>query len=374
MRNLSALVGYCALYEFEDVVAGLTRASIVSPGDGDRLELWRRAFRATRVATGSRSLAALVAALGSRQVSGIFDVFLACFNHPYELFALSALRGWRERCGLGVCYLAEAWPHRLPEYLIELLAPFDHVFVGVRGATEQISRITGKPCSYVPFGVDVTEFSPHPAHPIRSIDVCAIGRRSAVTHEALLQLSSSKGLFYTTTPSAPGGHRELATQMTFMVSEPREHRLLLANLLKRTRYLLANRGWADEPSMSIARDVIGSRFYEGVAAGAILLGSPPEGPDFDAQFGWPDAVVKMPFHAPSVGELIAQLEADPVRAARIRRENAANALLRHDWAYRWHEMTRLVQMPPTAALLAREAHLARLAEEARCPARLTRGA
>ena len=205
MRNLSALVGYCALYEFEDVVAELTKASIVSPGDGDRLELWRRAFRATRLLTSSRRLAASVAVLGSRQVSGSFDVFLASFNHPYELFALSSLRGWRERCGVALCYLAEAWPHRLPEYLIELLAPFDHVFVGVRGATEQVSRITGRPCSYVPFGVDALEFCPHPFLPPRSIDVSAIGRRSAVTHEALLQLSRSRGLFYTTTRSAPAG-------------------------------------------------------------------------------------------------------------------------------------------------------------------------
>ena len=39
---------------------------------------------------------------------------------------------------------AELWLHQLPGYLLELLADFDHVFVGASHAVEEVARISGR--------------------------------------------------------------------------------------------------------------------------------------------------------------------------------------------------------------------------------------
>ena len=53
------------------------------------------------------------------------------------------------------------------------------------------------------------------------------------------------------------------------------------------------------------------------------------------------------------------------RQARIRKENAANALLRHDWVHRLRTILEAVGVAPPARMLAREAHLQALAAEVR---------
>ncbi len=125
-----------------------------------------------------------------------YDLFVSVFNHPYELFALQALGDWRRHCRFAACYLCEAWDSQLPVYLLELLARFDHVFVGVNATVDAIAAICGRPCTYLPMGVDALAFCPIPRLPGRSIDVCGIGRRSAVTHGALLEWAKRTNRFY----------------------------------------------------------------------------------------------------------------------------------------------------------------------------------
>ena len=247
MRRLADLVGFCPVYEFEDLVCELAGATLALPAGLSRLELARRAYRATRTLTGSRRLASLAARPARTPLSGTYDLFLAFFNHPHELFALSSVEGWRRRSGFAACYLGEAWGHLLPVYLLELLREFDHVFVGVRGATAPIARITGRPCSYLPMGVDAAAFCPYPRPPARAIDVCGIGRRSPVTHAALLELARREGLFYYYDTIRSSPLDGVPGQMTFRVGDHVEHRLLLASLLRRTRFFIVNRAWADEP-------------------------------------------------------------------------------------------------------------------------------
>ncbi len=140
------------------------------------------------------------------------------------------------------------------------------------------------------------------------------------------------------------------------MNDPREHRLLDANLLKRSRYFIANRAWADRPALTRGSQEIAARFYEGAAAGAIMLGDAPDSDDFRSQFDWPDAVVQVPFDAPRIADVIDELDADPARCARIRRVRRY-ALHNHDWAYRFHHMLRIASVPAPAELLEREKEL-----------------
>ena len=365
MRHLSRLVGYCAAYEFEDIVAHLTGADVLAPTDQRGLERSRRIYKATRLLTGSRRLAdSLRPRRAANESTKRHDLFLAVFNHPYELFALDAVAGWRSRCRVAACYLVEAWEGRLPTYLLELLRDFDHVFVGVRGTIERTAQVTGRPCSYLPMGVDTLRFRPLRAESRRAIDICGIGRRSNVTHDALLRLAEDKGLFYFYDTVAQTPHeRGLLRQVTFQVTDHREHRLLLSNILKRTRFFITNRAHADQPAWTRGVDEIAARFYEGAAAGAIMIGDPPETDDFREQFGWPDSVVRMSFDAPDVADLILQLDGDPGRTARIRRDNMTNALLRHDWVYRLRTVLETLGVPLPPPLAAREQALKTLADE-----------
>jgi hypothetical protein len=224
-----------------------------------------------------------------------------------------------------------------------------------------VGRISGRPCSYLPLAADVLRFAPVSGEAPRPIDVCNIGRRSPVTHAALLELAKQRSIFYFyDTVAASGDDRR---QRTFRVDEPAEHRLLLASLLQRSRYYIANRARVNEPEFTQGRDEISGRFYEGAAAGAVLLGEPPRSEEFQRQFDWPDALTPLPFDSPDVADLLADLDRDPARLAGIRRDNVRHAAARHDWAHRIRDAYQLVDLPLPEPLLVRQARLEALANE-----------
>jgi hypothetical protein len=180
-----------------------------------------------------------------------------------------------------------------------------------------------------------------------------------VTHAALVQLARDRRIFYYYDTIAASGAGQ--KQRTFPVDNASEHRLLLASLLRRSRYFVANRGRVNEPEFTLNRDEISGRFYEGTAAGAVLLGEPPRTEEFQLQFGWPDAIIRLPFDSPDVERVLAELDANPQRLAKIRRENVHNAALRHDWVHRLRIVFETLGVPPPEAMLAREKRLQALA-------------
>ena len=61
-------------------------------------------------------------------------------------------------------------------------------------------------------------------------------------------------------------------------------------------------------------------------------------------------------------DVIAQLEADAGTASGHKSKNASEALLRHDWAYRWKEILQIAGLDPLPAMASRERRLRELAE------------
>ncbi len=365
MRGVADLVGYCMVYEFEDIIAGITGADRVMPGPSwSESQLEHRLYKATRRLTRSAAIAApLLMALPRLHLERTYDLFLAIFNRPQELVALNAVPNWRARSRFAGCFVQEVWESQLRAEMISLLAGFDQLYVGTAHAASVLARQTGRPCTYVPSGVDALQFSPYPAWPPRQIDVCGIGRRSEVTHQALLRTARERGLFYYYDTVRSSGVAAADRQSTFRVSNPAEHRLLYSNLLKRSRYFIANCARANEPAVTKGNDEIAARFFEGAAAGTVMVGVPPRTEVFRELFDWPDAVIPAPFDAPRIGDLIQELDQDPERVARIRLAGVTNALLRHDWAYRLRTILgdAGVSLPP--ALLEREARLRATSEK-----------
>ncbi|HEY6910648.1 MAG TPA: glycosyltransferase [Myxococcales bacterium] len=360
MRRVHDLVAFCTPYEFEDVVTAATGADRVEPEDFAAIERVRRFYKLGRLATRSRRMArAVTPPLGVPPLTRDYELFFPVFNHPFELFALAAVPDWRLRCRVAACFVSEIWVQEIPEYLLELLADFDHIFIGISHPAQEVARIVGRPCTYLPLATDVLRFAPWPQPPARAIDVCNIGRRSAVTHAALVRMAEERRIFYYYDTVRPSGER--GKQMTFSVGNASEHRLLLANLLKRSRYYVANRARVNEPEVTEGREEISARFYEGVAAGAALIGVPPRSPGFQRQFDWPDAVIEMPFDCPDIAERLRAMDADTARMQRITRENVRQAALRHDWIHRLRTVFEVLGLRPTEGMLAREERLRALA-------------
>ena len=136
-----------------------------------------------------------------------------------------------------------------------------------------------------------------------------------MTHHALLEDAAQRGSFYYYDTVAASGSD--LKQRTFRVDNAQEHRLMLATILKNSRYFIANRSHVNNPEFTAGRDEISARFYEGVAAGTVMIGEAPRTEEFKRQFDWNDAVIHLPFDSPDIGRILADLNDDPARLAAV---------------------------------------------------------
>lgn len=363
-RRIADLVAFCLAYEFEDVFASVTGAQRIDATDLPALEFSRRAYKLARLMSGSPSLARRLAPYPTSKVilDRDFELFFPAFSHVYELHALAAIPNWRQRCRKAACFITEVWSDMLPEYLLEFLSAFDHIFIGHRHCVRDVARITGRPCTYLPLAVDVQRFAPASLDQPRPIYVCNIGRRSPVTHQALLEdAERQQSFYYYDTVAASGADLK---QRTFRVDSPHEHRRMLATMLKHSCYYIANRSHINKPEFTAGRDEISARFYEGAAAGAVMIGEAPRTEEFKQQFDWPDAVIHVPFDSPDIGSILADLNGDPERLRAVRRNNAREAALRHDWLHRIQVVFDTLGLAPTEEMRARAQRLDQIASQA----------
>jgi hypothetical protein len=363
-RRIADLVAYCTAYEFEDVLAAATGALRVDVTDRRGLEVSRRAYKLARLVSGSPRLASNLAPYPRNKVvlDRNFELFFPVFSHVYELYALAMIPNWRHRCRRAACFITEVWSDRLPDYLLELLSAFDHIFLGYVHSVKDVTRITGRPCTYLPLAVDVPRFAPAYPDQARPIRVCNIGRRSQITHRALLEEAERTDTFYYYDTVAAGGSD--LKQRTFHVESPYEHRGMLATILKNSRYYIANRSYANQPEFTIGRDEISARFYEGAAAGTVMVGEAPCSGEFKSQFDWPDAVVHAPFDSPDIVGILANLSRDSERLRAVRRTNVREAALRHDWLHRIRMVFDVLGLAPTEEMQNRARRLDQIATHA----------
>lgn len=360
-RRIADLVAYCIAYELEDTFAAVVECQRIDATDLPAIELSRRAYKLARLACRSPGLARLLAPSPRSQVllQSDFDLFFPVFSHAFQLYSLATIRNWRQRCRKAACYITEVWSEFLPEYLFELLSDFDHIFLSSCHCVQDVARVTGRPCTYLPLAVDVPRFSPvRPDRP-RPIDVCNIGRRSPVTHRALLEMAERKPVFYYYDTVAASGDN--LKNRTFRVDSPHEHRRMLATILKHSAYYFANRSYIDRSDMTAGHEEISSRFYEGAAAGTVMIGEAPRAEEFLRQFDWPDAVIHVPFDSPDIGRILTDLNADPDRLQAVRCNGVREAALRHDWLHRIQVVFDLLGLTRTEGMRSRAQLLSEIA-------------
>ena len=339
----------CPLYEFENIISQIDSAEIVAP----EVELnARRHLMAKRLAFHLPLSLGPNPGVPQTSPKAEYELFLAICGAPADLLMVNAVRKWKDKCKKSVCLMDEVWVKQMHSHrhFLQVLEMFDKVVLYYSGTVKPLSERIGRKCSYLPPGVDTILFFPYPDPSKRVLDVYSIGRRSETTHQRLLSMAEGGRLFYV--------HDSIAGDQAIHSSQ---HRALFANVLKRSRYFIANPGLIDRPDIRGEQIEIGNRYFEGAAAGAIMVGERPNNGEFDKLFDWPDAVIPLPYGSDRIDAVISELDRQPERQARIRQNNVEQALLRHDWAYRWESVLKTVGLEPMPQLAARKERLRNMA-------------
>lgn len=352
MRNLKYHVSRGAVYELEDVIQNCDEVDVIAPNFNPTF------FKVTnRIANCTANIfrnGKYVQSLVNQkiEVNKNYDLFFFFCQSIQDVLVLNAIKGWRERCRYAVCWLDELWAKDIKSWLpqLRLLEDFDNIFLNFDGSISPVADIVRRPCHSLPYAVDAIKLCPYPNLTERCVDVLNIGRRSTVTHNALLDLVKHKNLFYI-----------YDTIQDLYMADYRSHRGLYTNFLKRSRYMIVNKAKFDLTGKSNPQEEVGPRFYEAAAAGTIMLGVPPKCTAFTQNFDWSNAVIEIPFDCPNIAEIINELNEQSTFSERIRKDNITNSLLRHDWVYRWETILQIVGLETTPRIQARKAVLEKLA-------------
>jgi Glycosyl transferases group 1 len=352
--------GVC--YEFLNVISQIEDAAIVAPVSARGLSALRSGLSATlrmgreSIRGGARQIAAAQRGVLFRPTAldEDYDVTFFMCQFPRDLPNVELVTDWRRRSRLAVAFILESWTSTIDEFSAEIsiLDKFDHVFVLNAAAIPHLRRHTRTPVSFLPTAADCLSDLTDGEQPERVIDVLSIGRRVQAAHQRLVETVRERGWFYL-----------FDVWSNLKSADWAAVRAANAGMIRRSRYFVV---W--DVSQSIKKGefamvdrALSTRYFEGAAGGAILLGSRTASAEFEACFDWPDAVVDVAPDGSDLDARLDELEADPERRAAISRDNMLNCLRRHDWAHRWSTVIEALGLAVTPAHTARFARLERRA-------------
>jgi Glycosyl transferases group 1 len=365
-RDIAPVISRCGHYEFEDLIGAMDAVDVIAPADtpdpadadtpaqnGIRT-LWRLAAKVLRRL--SVELEGMLPLTGRRRLpSGVarnYELLFVSAQSALDLYNLGPCAMWRSTARVSVCYIDEIYAQEVAALgdLLKILKRFDHILVSVRDTVEPLASATGRPCHYLACSTDTLKFCPYPGVPKRVIDFYAMGSPPPETHKALLRMADAGDWYYLydTVTNCP-------------VTSHVEHRSRLADMIKRSRFFLVNAGRWYDPERTGGQEDLGLRFFEGAAAGAVLIGDAPRNASFTEYFGWQDSVIPLPLDSGDVADVIAELDADPSRLERISKTNVVNSLRRHDHVYRWGQILSIAGLKETRAMEGRRRELEELA-------------
>jgi hypothetical protein len=329
-------------YEFCNVIGNIGDAKVLAPKASD---LSKVQLVISKVNSGLRSEFGLRRApkMKTTHLDRSYDFFFYVCPHVFDVVELDSIIDWRRRCKTAAVFIIESWSSGLEanKHYLKMLDQFDHVFLFNGSSVVNVQAYTSAPCSFLPTGVDSFISSPYPVSPDRVIDVFAMGRRAPGMHQQLLEMAERKEIFYlydTVSADTP-------------VTNFREHRLLIANNVLRSRFFVAfdhTRAGGEKAGESRGEQALTHRLFEGASGGSIMLGSAPQCREFNLCFDWPDAVIEVPTEPVDMQAILADLSTQGERIEHIRRMNAVSSLKRHDWVYRWETVlkTMNLELPP----------------------------
>ncbi len=338
-----------AYYEFEDILIQNESIEILAP----KPDRWFKQRRRNAQRVGKYSPIILNPGIPKIKLNRHYDLFFAVCEKPSELLNVSVVEGIKDYCKTSICWLTELWEKEIPscKAYLRVLSKFDYVLLSLSQSVEPLSKLISAKCSFLTHCTDAILFCPYPKPPARTIDVYSIGRRSEQTHQALFRMAQESKIFYV-----------YDTLTDLHTNDIRQHRFLMANMAKRSRYFIVNPGKIDFPEETGDQSEFGSRLFEGAAAGTIMIGEHPKNKEFDKIFHWPDAVVHLPYASDKIEMIINELDRQPDRQEKIRKNNVVQSLLHHDCIYRWETILRIAGLEPMPMLYERKKRLSELSK------------
>jgi hypothetical protein len=359
-RNFDRRAFRCSLYEAQDVLVANDDVDLISLDKTWAAWFEERRLRIPLYHDVSQKLIYANLGLKKVQLTKDYDLFIAVCNTYWDLPYINAISRWRDHCKISVCWIDEMWAAEIPgyKYWLNALSQFDYVFMGLNGSVSALSQAAKHPCYWLPAGVDTFRFSPLPDRASRVIDVYSIGRRYDGIHRELLKSAERDKLFYIYDTLAGRNTNTANTE----VYDHNQHRDLFANVAKRSRYFMVAAAKMNAFYDTHGQIEIGDRYFEGTAAGTVMIGDAPDCEAFRQLFGWKEAVIRIQPDGSDILAVLGDLGSDPKRVAAIGRRNATEALLHHDWIYRWKEMFRVAGIKPSSRMEAREQRLKDMAD------------
>lgn len=134
-------------------------------------------------------------------------------------------------------------------------------------------------------------------------------------------------------------------------------------MIKRAKFFMAHDFVVDNKGFfkGVKKQALATRYFEGAAGGAVIVGSAQRCPEFAQCFDWDDAVIELPADLDDIGGFLRALEQQPERLARARLHNTVHSLRRHDWAHRWAQILQTLDLPRPTLMAERMAMLDTLA-------------
>jgi hypothetical protein len=366
-RDIAPVISRCGLYEFEDLIGAMDAADLIAPDDtpdpadaGAPVQNVIRTLQRLGAKTFRRlsvNVEGMVPLTGLRRLpSGVarsYELLFVSSQSAADLYNVGSCAMWRSTARVSMCYIDELYPSDVAALgsLLKVLKRFDHILVSVRDTVKPLASATGRPCHFLAPSTDTLKFCPYPAAPTRVIDFYAMGaNRPPETHKALLRMAEEGDWYYM-----------YDSVINSPVTSHAEHRSRLADMMKRTRFFLVTAVRRYNPERTGGHQELGMRYFEGAAAGAVLIGDAPCNESFQENFGWQDSVIPLPFDSGDIADVIGELEADPSRLERIRKTNAVNSLRRHDHVHRWGQILSIGGLKETRGMEARRRELEELA-------------
>ncbi|NNE19575.1 MAG: glycosyltransferase family 1 protein [Myxococcales bacterium] len=334
-RGLSAHVSRCCGYEFEDALRSTfpgTTLYAPRPHSSIRTGLKIKARFAHPGSFGG----AFDNAFAIEQVDE-HEVLLAVMGDVRDLALLGAMRDWRRKSRYAICWLHELWIEEIPRLrgMLRALEQFDLVICSLYYTAEKLREELKSPdVMYLPPGVDTLAFAPVLEPSLRPIDITNLGAIADATHKSLFEhVKQTDGFYFFDTEK---GAREARSHS--------EHRFRYANILKRSKYFLCHFAKIKHQGPGGQLE-FGLRYFEGLAAGCVVLGSRKSTPDFDMFLGWEDCVIEMPFDCPNASEIVRSLDQEANRLREISARNVRRSLEGNDHAHRWKTIVDRLGLP-----------------------------
>lgn len=358
-RTFSRKVFECGLYEAEDVLCDVDDVDLIGLEATPNFRTRERWLNRLIFRDASHRAYRLNPGLKPKRLERDYDLFVTFCPSYEELLYVNAIENWKDRCRVSACWIDEIWTASLQKYRhwLPMFQRFDHVLVTHRETASVLSTALGRKVTWLPAAVDTLRFTPYASPPLapRSIDAYSIGRRREGIHDALVRRSRTTPFYYV---------YDTFRASVADVYDVAAHRDVFANAAKRSRYFVVAPPKFDSQHETAGQVEVGYRYFEGAAAGCVLIGERADSPAFRQLFPWDEVVIDLAPDGSDVDRVLSELASEPERLDCMALRNATTSLLAHDWGYRWRAVVEFAGLPISDKMLAREARLSERAAAA----------